>query len=197
MCMYIIGIMAIVLAALLSLTNSQFSLQQVMGQQQEAAVGQKIVQQGTVSSDVDPLKGHEGHQATVILPPRNDSAVYSGTLTFTASKPVQVAVINMYNLDNEIASQIPEKFGQLLTAQAPWNASAIVTPLMMNVEYLDSPTMSKSVPFVGNLVALHTMDGEPFIANYAVVADVLQPQIVNNLDSAMGKAAPISTNSSG
>lgn len=195
--MYIIGIMAIVLAALLSLTNSQFSLQQVMGQQQEAAVGQKIVQQGTVSSDVDPLKGHEGHQATVILPPRNDSAVYSGTLTFTASKPVQVAVINMYNLDNEIASQIPEKFGQLLTAQAPWNASAIVTPLMMNVEYLDSPTMSKSVPFVGNLVALHTMDGEPFIANYAVVADVLQPQIVNNLDSAMGKAAPISTNSSG
>ena len=58
------------------------------GQQQETAVGQKIVRQGTVSSDVDPLKGHEGHQAAVILPPRNDSAVYSGTLTFTASKPV-------------------------------------------------------------------------------------------------------------
>ena len=189
MCMYIIGILAIALVASLFLTNSQFSLlqQQVMGQQQEAAIGQKIVQQGTVSSDVDPLKGHEGHQAAVILPPRNDSAVYSGTLTFTASKPVQVAVINMYNLDNETASQIPEKFGQLLTAQAPWNTSAIVTPLMMNVEYLDSPTMSKSVPFVGNLIALHTMDGEPFIANYAVVADVLQPQIVNNLDSAMGK----------
>ena len=145
---------------------------------------------------MDPLKGHEGHQAAVILPPRNDSAVYSGTLTFTASKPVQVAVINMYNLDNETASQIPEKFGQLLTAQAPWNASAIVTPLMMNIEYLDSPTMSKSVPFVGNLVALHTMDGEPFIANYALAADVLQPQIINNLDSAMGKTAPISTTNS-
>ena len=198
MCMYIIGILAIALAASLFLTNSQFSLlqQQVMGQQQEAAVGQKIVQQGTVSSDVDPLKGHEGHQAAVILPPRNDSAVYSGTVTFTASKPVQVAVINMYNLDNETASQIPEKFGQLLTAQAPWNASAIVTPLMMNIEYLDSPTMSKSVPFVGNLVALHTMDGEPFIANYALAADVLQSQIINNLDSAMGKTAPISTTNS-
>ena len=144
------------------------------------------------------MKGHEGHQAAVILPPRKDSAVYSGTLTFTASKPVQVAVINMYNLDNETASQIPEKFGQLLTAQAPWNTSAIVTPLMMNVEYLDSPTMSKSVPFVGNLVALHTMDGEPFIANYAVVADVLQPQIVNNLDSAMSNAAaPTTANSTG
>jgi hypothetical protein len=67
---------------------------------------------------------------------------------------------------------------------------------MMNIEYLDSPTMSKSVPFVGNLVALHTMDGEPFIANYALAADVLQPQIINNLDSAMGKTAPISTTNS-
>ena len=142
---------------------------------------------------MDPLKGHEGHQAAVILPPRNDSAVYSGTLTFTASKPVQVAVINLYNLDNATTSQIPEKFGTLLTADAPWNTSATVTPLMMNVEYLDSPTMSKSVPFVGNLVALHTMDGEPFIANYVVAADVLKPQIVNNLDSAMATT----TNSTG
>ena len=91
----------------------------------------------------------------------------------------------MYNLDNVTAEKIPDKFGQLLNSQAPWNTSATVTPLMMNVEYLDSPTMSKTVPFVGNLVALHTMNGEPFIANYAVVAEVLQPEIVNNLDSAM------------
>ena len=150
------------------------------------AIGDKIVQQGTVSSDVDPLKGHEGHQAAVILPPRNDSALYAGTLTFTASKPVQVAVINMYNIDNATSSQAAERFGTLLTAQAPWNTSATVTPLMMNIDYLDSPTMSKMIPFVGNLVALHTMDGEPFIANYAVVADLLQPKTMNNLASAMG-----------
>jgi hypothetical protein len=142
-----------------------------------------------VSSDVDPLKGHEGHQAAVILPPRNDSALYAGTLTFTASKPVQVAVINMYNIDNATSSQAAERFGTLLTAQAPWNTSATVTPLMMNIDYLDSPTMSKMIPFIGNLVALHTMDGEPFIANYAVVADVLQPKTVNNLASAMGNVS--------
>jgi hypothetical protein len=181
---------AIAATGLIFITNMQFALQQpqqaiAQGQQEQSAVGVRIVQQGTVSSDVDPLKGHEGHQAAVILPPRNDTAVYSGTLTFTASKPVQVAIINMYNLDNVTAEKIPDKFGQLLNSQAPWNTSATVTPLMMNVEYLDSPTMSKTVPFVGNLVALHTMNGEPFIANYAVVAEVLQPEIVNNLDSAM------------
>lgn len=186
-------VFALVTAGLIFITNNQFPLQQpqqaiAQGQQDQSAASEKIVQQGTVSSDVDPLKGHEGHQATVILPPRNDSAVYSGTLTFTASKPVQVAIINMYNLDNATAAQIPDKFGQLLNAPAPWNTSSTVTPLMMNVEYLDSPTMSKTVPFVGNLVALHTMNGEPFIANYAVVADVLQPEIVNNLDSAMANS---------
>jgi hypothetical protein len=161
------------------------ALQPVLAQE-APAIGDKIVQQGTVSSDVDPLKGHEGHQAAVILPPRNDSALYAGSLTFTASKPVQVAVINMYNIDNATSSQAAERFGTLLTAQAPWNTSATVTPLMMNIDYLDSPTMSKMIPFVGNLVALHTMDGEPFIANYAVVADLLQPKTMNNLASAMG-----------
>jgi hypothetical protein len=191
-------VFALVTAGLIIITNNQLPLQQpqrviAQGQQEQSAVGKKIVEQGTVSSDVDPLKGHEGHQAAVILPPRNDSAVYSGTLTFTASKPVQVAVINMYNIDNATAAQIPDKFGQLLNAPAPWNTSVTVTPLMMNVEYLDSPTMSKTVPFVGNLVALHTMNGEPFIANYAVVADVLQPEIVNNLDSAMANSTTTTT----
>ena len=197
MYIFAIGILATVpWGFIISNRQSIFIAEQqaiAQGQQQETAVGQKIVQQGTVSSDVDPLKGHEGHQAAVILPPRNDSAVYSGTLTFTASKPVQVAVINLYNLDNATTSQIPEKFGTLLTAAPPWNTSATVTPLMMNVEYLDSPTMSKSVLFVGNLVALHTMDGEPFIANYVVAPNVLKPQIVNNLDSAMATT----TNSTG
>jgi hypothetical protein len=194
----LVFVFTLVTAGLIIITNNQFLLQPpqqaiAQGQQEQSGVGKKIVQQGTVSSDVDPLKGHEGHQAAVILPPRNDSAIYSGTLTFTASKPVQVAVINMYNLDNVTAAQIPDKFGQLLNAPAPWNTSATVTPLMMNVEYLDSPTMSKTVPFVGNLIALHTMNGEPFIANYAVVADVLQPEIINSLDSAMTNSTTTTT----
>ena len=168
--------MAIILVSSLYFISS--ASQPILAQE-APAIGDKIVQQGTVSSDVDPLKGHEGHQAAVILPPRNDSALYAGTLTFTASKPVQVAVINKYDIDNASSSQAAQRFGTLLTAQAPWNTSTTVTPLMMNIDYLDSPTMSKMMPFVGNLVALHTMDGEPFIANYAVVADVLQPKIVN------------------
>ena len=68
MYIFAIGILATVLGASLFLTSNQFSLPEqqaiAQGQQQETAVGQKIVQQGTVSSDVDPLKGHEGHQGS-------------------------------------------------------------------------------------------------------------------------------------
>ena len=85
----LVFVFTLVTAGLIIITNNQFLLQRpqqaiAQGQQEQPAVGKKIVT-STVSSDVDPLKGHEGHQAAVILPPRNDSAVYSGTLTFTVA----------------------------------------------------------------------------------------------------------------
>jgi hypothetical protein len=153
---------AIVLVGSFFVISSQLPLQHVTAQdeEKEPAVGETIAWRGTLTSSVDPLKGHEGHQATVILPPRNDSALYSGVLTYTASKPVQVVVIQIYDLDNA----------------------------MMSIDYLNSPTLSKTVPFVGNVLGLHTMDGEPFIATYSVVADIIQPKVVNNIESAMTNA---------
>ncbi|MDX1373540.1 MAG: hypothetical protein R3321_13790, partial [Nitrososphaeraceae archaeon] len=38
----------------------------------EPAIGETFVWQGTVSSMPDPLQGHESHQVTVLLPPRED-----------------------------------------------------------------------------------------------------------------------------
>ena len=40
--------------------------------------GERIVRQGTITSIQDPLPGHEGHQAAVILPLRQYGSVYSG-----------------------------------------------------------------------------------------------------------------------
>jgi hypothetical protein len=45
------------------------------------------------------------------------------------------------------------------------------------------PYFSASIPFVGSSVFL-TTEGEPFVAVYEVVADVLQPQLVVDIDSA-------------
>jgi len=43
--------------------------------------------QNTTISGPDPLPGHQGHQAAIILPPRTDGKLWVGTVTWTSSKP--------------------------------------------------------------------------------------------------------------
>ena len=47
----------------------------------------------TISSAQDPGKGHENHQLAIILSP-NEGTLYDGSLTYTASEPVQVAILH-------------------------------------------------------------------------------------------------------
>ena len=62
-----------------------------------------------MSSSASKLPGHQDEHEAVILGPRNDGGVYSGILTYQASKPVKVIVWNLVNLDNKTA--IPKEFG--------------------------------------------------------------------------------------
>jgi hypothetical protein len=56
-----------------------------------------ITLQKTGVSDTDPLPGHSGQQLVMALPPRSDGKVWVGTVTWTASKPVEVVVLHNYN----------------------------------------------------------------------------------------------------
>ena len=146
-------------------------------------IGQTIVWQGTVSSFKDPLKGHESHQVAVILPPREDQAVYSGVISFIASKPVEVVTLHDYTLGN---MTIPDKFGVVMKAPTPWREGGEVATAMMALDYpKNTPTFSANVPFVGNALGLHTTNGDQFVATYTVVAQVLKANTMNNVDSAV------------
>ena len=146
-------------------------------------IGQTIVWQGTVSSFKDPLKGHESHQVAVILPPREDQAVYSGDISFIASKPVEVVTLHDYTLGN---MTIPDKFGVVMKAPTPWREGGEVATAMMAFDYpKNTPTFSANVPFVGNALGLHTTNGDQFVATYTVVAQVLKANTMNNVDSAV------------
>ena len=146
-------------------------------------IGQTIVWQGTVSSFKDPLKGHESHQVAVILPPREDEAVYSGDISFIASKPVEVVTLHDYTLGN---MTIPDKFGVVMKAPTPWREGGEVATAMMALDYpKNTPTFSANVPFVGNALGLHTTNGDQFVATYTVVAQVLKANTMNNVDSAV------------
>jgi len=132
---------------------------------------QKIVQQGIVTSSTDPLPGHEAHQSAVILRLRNDNSVYDGTLTFTASKPVEVQIL--HRSLNSTTLTIPEEFGTLNVLPLPGNAGSVTISNIIP-EYPEGSFVA-AVPFSGNAISLHNINGEPFVASYSVAANIDGP----------------------
>jgi hypothetical protein len=156
--------------------------------------GQTIVHRGIAASEelthLELSSGEQPH-AVGILPSRQDGATYTGVLTFTATKPVEIGFGHRLHIDNSTLSQIDTtKLGELLIGHhldkgkhsIPGNISAgsVIVP-----DYGSKPPyFSASIPFVGSSVWLRTPHGDPFIAVYEVVAEILQPQGVVDLDSA-------------
>lgn len=134
------------------------------------SVGKSFAQQGTVTSTQDPLPGHESHQLALILPPRDDGAIYQGTLTYTASKPAEVVILQ--NFANE--TDVDPTYGGIATAPLGEGTVAIS---LLTPQY--GPINAASLPFAGNALALHTLNGDPFAATYTVTGDVEQAQTFN------------------
>ena len=142
---------------------------------QEPPVNLNFVRQGTVASGQDPLPGHESHELAFVLPPRSDGGVYSGILTYTASKPVEVVVLHNYDPQNSTA--IPEEYGTELTSPLPGGGGNIAITLFQPP--YDAGINAASVPFTGNGLALHTLEDDPFTATYTVNSFATQPEIAN------------------
>src|SRR5215211_4425188 len=142
---------------------------------QEPPVNQNFVRQGTIASGQDPLPGHEGHELAFVLPPRNDGGVYSGVLTYTASKPVEVVVLHNYDPQNSTA--VPEAYGTELTATLPGDGGNVALTLFQPP--YEAGINAASVPFTGNALALHTLEDDPFTATYTVNAFATQPESAN------------------
>jgi hypothetical protein len=142
---------------------------------QEPPVNQNFVRQGTVASEQDPLPGHEAHEIAFVLPPRNDGAVYSGVLTYTASKPVEVVVLHKYDPQN--STDVPEAYGTELTSTLPGDGGNVAITLFRPP--YEAGINSASVPFTGNALALHTLEDDPFTATYTVNAFATQPEDAN------------------
>ncbi|MDP8902619.1 MAG: hypothetical protein M3M86_02495, partial [Thermoproteota archaeon] len=157
------------------------------GQQGGQQGGQeRIVQQGTVTSAPEPTPGHEGHQYATVLPLRQDGSVYTGVLTYTASVPVEVVVLNVQTLNETERAVLnatdDDGFGTLLTT--PLDNETSIAISVITPPYGDTPIPSASIPITGNALWLHTLDGTPFVANYAVSAQVVPAETVNVISNA-------------
>jgi len=155
--------------------------------------GDTIVHRGIISSEEPShlvLRPGEDNQGVEILPHRPDGATYSGVLTFTATKPVEVGFGHRLHVDNSTLSQFETETLGSLYKRHHVDSKEHITPGIISVpsriipDYGTSPPyFSASIPFVGSSVFL-TTTGEPFVAVYEVVAQVLQPQLVVDVDSA-------------
>jgi hypothetical protein len=149
--------------------------------QQQVRVGQTVNWQGTVSSIPSPLAGHNRENVAVILPLRNDGGLYTGVVTFTSSKGVNVQVWNVLSGVNPSTTTIGRDFGSLAISPSPNGKGFVATT------DVGDRAESGSVPFAGNALAL--VGRAPFIATYSVTAQATAGKVTNNLTSATALAA--------
>ena len=127
-----------------------------------ANTGGAVTIQKTGVSAPDPLPGHSAHQLVMALPPRSDGKVWVGTVTWTASKPVEVVVLHMYN--SSVTADAAH--GQPLIA--PFGKGSVAISLVKIPS--GTPVASGSIPFAGNAVAFHTLNGDKFVVTYTADA---------------------------
>jgi hypothetical protein len=131
--------------------------------------------EGTAMSQHDQLPGHYMHQAVVILPVRSDHKLWVGTVSWTASKPIEIRLLYDYNtsLTTDAAHGQPVTAPLGFTAENPPVAIGRVGISLIKV-FQGPPVVSSfdsgSLPFVAKGVAFHSVNGTKFTVNYAVDA---------------------------
>ena len=123
--------------------------------------------QKTAISTVDTLSGHEEHQAVVVLPQRTDGKIWIGTLSWSASKPVEVRLLQNY----DASVQPDESHGKPVTAPFAQGESAISLLLQTNGAGTVPSYNAGSINFAASQVAFHTLGGVPFTVTYTIDAE--------------------------
>jgi Na+-transporting NADH:ubiquinone oxidoreductase subunit NqrC len=125
------------------------------------------------------------HQIVVALPIRQDGKIWTGTVTFTASKPIEVEVEHKYNRYN---ITLDAKHGE--PYHAKWfdgtNIALSTMTMFTNtpVAVTNTPISTGSFTFTGSALVFHKTDGVPFTVTYTldVVANPLTaPSFLSHL----------------
>lgn len=132
----------------------------------------EIVIQNTSMSAPAPVRhpGQPSHEVVFALPLRNDGKIWSGTVTFTASKPIEVEVLHTYS-----PKVNPDSVhGKPYNAVLPGNNSIAITHLRnlvdIPIEINGTGISSGTLDFVGNALLFHKTSGEPFTVTYTIDA---------------------------
>ncbi|HII36473.1 MAG TPA: hypothetical protein HA319_05555 [Nitrosopumilaceae archaeon] len=128
-----------------------FSVPLLTDQFVNAKTLKKIQFTQTLTSMQDPGQGHESHQLAIILSP-NKGAIYDGSITYTASEPVQIVVL--HEIDKEDAK-----------GQPTWTVDG---DTVFGLTLVDPGTNAGSYEFTGAALALHTKNTNKFTTTVSV-----------------------------
>ena len=153
-------------------TNAQTPMNSTATGSQNQATEEVFIVQNT-SMSVPATVSHHGqplHQIVWALPLREDGKIWSGSASFTASKPIEVEIIHDY-----IPQQpIDEKHGEPYNFIAPGNRSIAITTLKdivdVPIEFNGTGLSSGSFEFAGSGLVFHKASGEPFTVTYTIDA---------------------------
>jgi hypothetical protein len=141
---------------------------------EERFVGQKTEMSNPASPTVTP-HGKIPHQIVFALPLRNDSKFWTGTVTFTASKPIEIEVLHLYKPQ----SVIDADHGEPYHATLPNNKTVAISTMTMftdtPLKVTDTPISAGSLQFAGSALVFHKTSGDPFTVTYTVDAVAREP----------------------
>jgi hypothetical protein len=169
----ITGMAAVIVMMAIALLISYIRQQSAIAQQQNLEWPTIIRVQKTVMSSAAPVKAPGQplpHQTVFALPIRNDGKVWSGKVTFVASKPIEIEVIHRYNPTEPIDAQ------HGLTPTAVINGTTITYSHMesniveSDIVSGDTPVSSGTFDFIGDSLVFHKRSGEPFTVTYTLEA---------------------------
>jgi hypothetical protein len=119
--------------------------------------------QKTAMSNAGKLPIHQSHQVVTVLPPRTDGNVWTGTISWASSKPIELEMWHFYNSTIKPDSE---------------HGSPVITPYQGNktiaFTLLKQPSgtslASGTANFAASELSFHTLDGSKFTVAYTVDA---------------------------
>lgn len=156
-----------------NLNNSYYNITKHTSDTLDSKEKDRVVGYATVMSGPAPVKhpGQPNHEIVMVLPIRDDGKLWSGTVTFTASKPIEVEILHTY--EPKIIQD--SEHGEPYHAVLPGNKSIAISQFK---QFIDLPLVingtsisSGSLVFVGSALVFHKTNAEPFTVTYSIDAE--------------------------
>lgn len=144
-------ILAIIAASSIIAMAAYGSIASMQQHQAEAkTILDRVLATKTMTSMQDPGLGHESHQVAMFLPPLGEDVIYSGTLTWAASGPVELFTYHHYDGP---ADNSPPLYTE------PSNNVTYASPLFFTAP--DSADHG-SMQLAANAIGFHSLEGTRF-----------------------------------